>query len=369
MDETCRKLVAQLMPVLDRRGRRLFLGALADCLGRGGVKELHMLTGVSVTTIAAGQKQLEQTAPDPRGRGAEQTPMPPRQTEDLQAGVREALMRLLHGNPETEPGSVLCWTVRTSRQLQEDLAGEGVSVSHVQIVRQMEKMGFRMTRNRRFDDFNSFRAETGPQLSLIAETARICVRDGIPAAAVEIFRRVRVRSGEPLAGFLSAEDLGRREGFADAPADEECICIALESIRCWWHEAGRGQFPGAERLFLTVQGLGSARGNWDLWLEGLQSLAEETGLEIQICHFPPAAWRWNSPGMRTAVARRRESGGELAEVREAAVTGIGPAAEGVLPGQVPLRAPRAPEKIHMVPGSWHGEWNYSILPGADEAQP
>ena len=45
------QFVGTMMPILDERQRRLFLGAYSKCIGYGGVKELSTLTGVSRTTI------------------------------------------------------------------------------------------------------------------------------------------------------------------------------------------------------------------------------------------------------------------------------------------------------------------------------
>lgn len=68
LDESVEKFVGRMMPLLNERDRRLFLALFSDFLGRGSVKELSNLTGVSEQTISAGRKQLDDLTVDPRAR-------------------------------------------------------------------------------------------------------------------------------------------------------------------------------------------------------------------------------------------------------------------------------------------------------------
>jgi len=44
---------------------------------------------------------------------------------------------------------------------------------------------------------------------------------------------------------------------------------------------------------ITADGGGSNSATSRLWKKELQSLATETGLEINVCHYPPGTSKWN----------------------------------------------------------------------------
>ena len=67
-DDLLKKLIGKMMPLLDERNRRLFLGILADCLGRGSVTKLNQITKVSRVTIAQGQKESIELSINPEAR-------------------------------------------------------------------------------------------------------------------------------------------------------------------------------------------------------------------------------------------------------------------------------------------------------------
>ncbi len=47
------------------------------------------------------------------------------------------------------------------------------------------------------------------------------------------------------------------------------------------------------RLMITADGGGSNGSRLRLWKVALQQLADETGLIIQVCHYPPGTSKWN----------------------------------------------------------------------------
>src|SRR3954451_9294379 len=63
--ERIRCKFAALRPVMDERMRRHWAAAEADALGRGGVTAVAAATGLSRTTITAGQRELRHRAEHP----------------------------------------------------------------------------------------------------------------------------------------------------------------------------------------------------------------------------------------------------------------------------------------------------------------
>jgi hypothetical protein len=56
---------------------------------------------------------------------------------------------------------------------------------------------------------------------------------------------------------------------------------------------GTEAYPGAQRLLITADSGGSNGVRVRLWKTELQKLADETGMEISICHLLPGTSKWN----------------------------------------------------------------------------
>ena len=56
---------------------------------------------------------------------------------------------------------------------------------------------------------------------------------------------------------------------------------------------GKSCYPNAQKLLITADGGGSNSSRSRLWKKELQKLSNETGLQLEVCHFPPATSKWN----------------------------------------------------------------------------
>ena len=64
--------------------------------------------------------------------------------------------------------------------------------------------------------------------------------------------------------------------------------LSVHSIRVWWKKE-RHRYPNARRLLVKVDGGGSNGWRPRLWKRELQRLADETSLQITVCHYPRGA--------------------------------------------------------------------------------
>ena len=69
--------------------------------------------------------------------------------------------------------------------------------------------------------------------------------------------------------------------------------FAVAAIRSWWQASGRDGFPKSQRLLIEADAGGSNGCRPRLWKRALQQFADETGLEITVCHYPTGASKWN----------------------------------------------------------------------------
>jgi hypothetical protein len=88
-------------------------------------------------------------------------------------------------------------------------------------------------------------------------------------------------------------DVGHNTGFVNIGTDHDTGAFAVASIRGWWRHEGRKLYPDACKLLITADGGGSNGPRLRIWKLSLQKLADETGLSICVCHFPPGTSKWN----------------------------------------------------------------------------
>src|SRR5262249_58966329 len=75
--------------------------------------------------------------------------------------------------------------------------------------------------------------------------------------------------------------------------DHATADFAAEAIRRWWRRMGQALYRRARALLITADGGGSNGCRNRLWKVALQHLADELGLAITVCHFPPGTSKWN----------------------------------------------------------------------------
>jgi hypothetical protein len=88
-------------------------------------------------------------------------------------------------------------------------------------------------------------------------------------------------------------DMTRNEAWVSVGQDHDTPAFAVASIRQWWKTMGRPAYPNAKELLITADAGGSNGYRPRAWKIELQGLADETGLRIHVCHFPPGTSKWN----------------------------------------------------------------------------
>jgi hypothetical protein len=169
-------------------------------------------------------------------------------------------------------------------------------------------------------------------------------------------------------------DLACNEGWVSVGVDHDTAEFAVETIRRWWLEMGRQVHPRATELLITADAGGSNGSRLRLWKVALQKLADELGLRITVCHFPPGTSKWNKIEHRMFCHITRNWSGEPLTSRAVIVNLIGntKTKPGLrIKAQLDLnRYPTGIEvtdkelaAVNLQKDDFHGEWNYTILPG------
>ena len=168
-------------------------------------------------------------------------------------------------------------------------------------------------------------------------------------------------------------DLAANAGWVSVGSDHDTAAFAVESIRRWWRTMGQPLYPAATRLLITADAGGSNGYRLRLWKWELQKLADETGLEIAVCHFPPGTSKWNKIEHRlfSAIsqnwrARPLVSHEVIVNLIAATTTRTGLRVHSELDTNTYPAGRKVSDHdmqtLYLRPDTFHGEWDYSLLP-------
>ncbi len=172
-------------------------------------------------------------------------------------------------------------------------------------------------------------------------------------------------------------DLGRNAGFVNVGTDHDTGEFAVASIRGWWRHEGKKIYPNVANILITADGGGSNGSRLRLWKLELQKLADETGLSISVCHFPPGTSKWNKVEHRLFSFITSNWRGEPLRDYETIVNLIAKTttAKGL---KVTCRLDRRKypigrkigdeemKHLNVERNKFHGDWNYVVRPRAIE---
>ena len=305
-----------LLPELDEKARRLVLGAVARAAGDGGTGAVARVTGASWQTVADGAAELESGQVAPAGRvrrpGAGR-----KKLAETDPGLVPALLALVEDSARGDPQSPLLWTTRSAKNLAGELRAAGHRCSPQTAWRLLREQGFSTQANARVAEGRRH-PDRDAQFRYIAAQAAGYLAAGQPVISVDAKKKelvgnyaqagrewrpagdpVRVRSHDfpdkdgGHAIPYGVYDVGANTGFVNVGTDGGTAAFAVESVRRWWDLIGRDAYPGAARLLVTCDAGGSNDWRSRAWKAGLAELAQESGLEITVCHFPPGTSKWN----------------------------------------------------------------------------
>ncbi len=394
-----RRKFRALRPGMDERLRRQWAAAEARELGRGGVSAVARATGMSRTTITAGQRELKLPA---KQREAEALRVRRagggrRALADTDPELLAALEALVEPVTRGDPESPLRWTCKSTAKLAAELTRQKHPVSDRTVAALLKQAGYSLQANRKTREGASH-PDRNAQFEYLNESVRRFDRQGQPAISVDTKKkelvgdfknsgRVWRPQGEPekvRVHDFQDEKLGKaipygvydilnNQGWVNVGIDHDTAQFAVNSIRRWWREMGQRRFPRAKQLLITADGGGSNSSRSRLWKWCLQSLADDLGLKLFVCHFPPGTSKWNKIEHRMFSFITQNWRGQPLVSHQAIVKLIASTTtKGGLLVKAALDTRHYDTKIQvsddelarvqMKPHTFHGEWNYTISP-------
>ena len=301
---------------LNERQRRLWAASEARAAGRGGIAATSRATGISVPTIRKGIAELESGERLDAGR-VRKPGGGRRSLTELDPTLLEDLERLVEADRRGDPESLLLWTSKSVRHLAAALREQGHTVHFTTVAKLLGLLGYSLQANVKTREGASH-PDRDAQFEHIDAVARAAIVAGEPVISVDTKKKELVGDfknggrewrpkGEPelvrVHDFKDKQlgkaipygvyDLAANQGWVSVGIDHDTAQFAVNSIRSWWRHLGQQRYPAATRLQITADCGGSNGNRVRLWKVELQQLADETGLEIGVCHLPPGTSKWN----------------------------------------------------------------------------
>ena len=340
--EKIERRILTVMSLLDERQKRLYLAAEAEAIGWGGESRVSEISGVSIHTISAGKKELEtrrrgviEEGSSEAGKNAYSVKNNEgvtkegkqrirkagggrRPIEDSQPGITEAILSMVENESYGNPENPLQWVAKSTYTIAEELKKKKYQISHAQVGKILRKNGFTLQMNRKLMQVGKAHPDRNAQFEHINETCLQYMSCGEPVVSVDCKKKEKLgefqntgreyhKKGEPVAvldhDFIIPEngkavpygvyDISNNEGFVNVGISSETAQFAVASLRNWYEKMGKQRFPDAKRLYITADGGGSNGSRCRLWKTELQKFADDTGLSIEVSHFPPGTSKWN----------------------------------------------------------------------------
>jgi hypothetical protein len=389
-----------VLPHLNEVQRRVVAGAFSEMLGHGGKSVVAKASGMSRNTVIKAEHEvaagLEPTERLRQPGGGDHKLI------DKQPGLLEALDELVHPDTRGNPMSLLRWTSKSTRHLANALVAKGFKISDDTVGRLLKAAGYSLQAPAKEKEGTNH-PDRDAQFQYLNDKANEFVGDDQPVISVDTKKKENVGEyanggqewqpqGEPdevlVHDFVDPEagkavpygvyDLRNNEGWVSVGDNADTAAFAVNAIGRWWEKMGTARFPKATRLLITADAGGSNGYRLKAWKVELARFAEETGLEVTVCHYPPGTSKWNKiehrmfsfitmnwrgrslVSYRTIIeliaATTTKTGLRIEAERDKNGYRVGVKIKDAELAAVPLR-----------PHEFHGDWNYTIMPAASVA--
>ncbi len=388
--------------VMDERVTRLWAAAEAEAFGYGGIAAVAQATGISPARIRAGLRDLAEQAVHP-------PTVPPRAQRVRRPGAgRPTLVEtdltlvadleaLVDPVTRGDPESPLRWTCKSKDKLAAELKEMGHKVSATMVGRLLHQLDYSLQVVRKTREGKQS-PDRNAQFEHINRMAKAFMKRGQPVVSVDTKKKELVGDfkngghewqpkGEPepvrVHDFIDKElgkvipygvyDTARNEAWVSVGVDHDTAEFAVATLERWWREMGKKAYPGATDVLVTADGGGSNASRSRLWRVQLQHFADTTGLNVNVCHFPPGTSKWNKIEHRLFSHITQNWRGRPLVSREVVValiqstttkTGLRVRARlDKRPYAVGKAvAPAELKRLRIRRHSFHGEWNYALRP-------
>lgn len=314
------KIYDTVSPFLGEAGKRLFLAAASKESQYGSTSYLAENTDLSRKAIERGIQELENDHVAETYNGRQRHSGGGRKSFlEKNPGALDILRCILEDNTYGDPTRILSWTNLSLSEIKSILNTEyGYDISRPTVAELLEILGYSRQENKKMIQVGASHPKRDSQFTLINEMVPIFQEYNYPIISVDTKKKEPLGNlknpgtsyrpkgkpllvedhdfPDPIKGKINPYgiyDIQKNMGFVNIGNSNDTAEFAVESIRRWWYTMGHRNYPNATKIYITCDGGGSNGSRNRLWKYSLARLAEETGLEIWVSHFPPGTSKWN----------------------------------------------------------------------------
>lgn len=401
LDDVTKERIDSLLPLLDERGRRLYLAAEAKAIGRGGVSNVSAYTHFSRITIQKGVDELSGA----NSEEAEEKPLVRirkagggrKDAVESNPGILEAVSKVIDREEYGNPMNTLSFTSKSTRAIAEELSSQGFQIGKTAVCDVLRATGYSLQKNRKLEQVGASRSDCDSQFRYLNKKAFNFIGAGQPVIYIDCKKKKPVgtisNNGREYCNIKNPRktidhdfvtekavpygiyDIGDNTGFVNVGMSHDTASFAINSIREWWSTMGKEKYPNASDIMITAD-CGESNGNRvQLWKTELQKFADETGLTIHVSHFPAGTCKWNKIEHKMFCYITQDWSERPLESYELVVNLIGATkikeeleikcvldkneyTHGIKVSDEEL------DKVNLFRCIFHGEWNYYITPSS-----
>jgi len=394
-----KKRYDRILPHLDERTRRLWLGNEALEKGWGGIGIISKATGADRETIAKGQKEVQRfplTIYTGDSKSVRKEGGGRKKITETDPSLMSDLERLVNPSTRGDPERILLWTTKSCRYFTEELKKLGHIVSFRTVDSLLHEMGYSLQSNRKKHEGGSH-PDRDAQFEYIDRQCKIYIDNGQPIISVDCKKKELIGNlknngkdwrqvGNPVdvnvydfptmyqkAIPYGVYDINNNIGWVNVGIDHDTAQFSVESIRRWWNLIGKEIYSDATELMITSDCGGSNGYRLKLWKTELQKFANEEQITIKVCHLPPGTSKWNKIEHRLFSFISINWRGKpllnyevMIDLISSTKTETGLFVLSMLdtekyPSGVKISM-KEMEGINLIRDQFHGDWNYSIAP-------
>jgi len=310
-----------LSRVMDERSKRIWAATEATIIGWGGISAVSEATGIARNTIVAGIREVEARKPGrpPKAESARirRSGAGRKHLSESEPGLVKVIESLVDSTTRGDPMRPLRWTCKSTKKISDELAKFGHTVSDRSVAKILKDAGYSLQANAKMKEGKSD-PDRNAQFEYINKQTAAFQKRNQPVISVDTKKKELIgdfknagsewrKKGEPeqvQVHDFGYEELGKgipygvydvagNKGWVSVGTDHDTAEFAVATIRNWWRQMGRFGYPKASELLIMADGGGSNGSRSKLWKVEVQKLADETGLKVSICHFPPGTSKWN----------------------------------------------------------------------------
>ena len=307
----------RMAPFLDEKTRRLYAANQALSIGRGGKMLVSKALGVSRIRINSGIKELLGEKPLAEKEKKRRAGGGRKSLDIHHPDIKEQIESIVSPYTRGDPMNPLRWCSKSLRKIAAAMKEKGYSVSHVSIEKYLLENNYSLQSNRKTDEGSSDECRD-LQFEYINFRSKLFMSENEPVISVDCKKKELIgnyknagreweKTGEPqevnVYDFIDKElgkavpygayDIAQNKGWVSVGISSDTAQFAVNTIRAWWYQMGKETYPHATKLLITADSGGSNSARGRLWKKELQLLAIETGLEINVSHYPPGTSKWN----------------------------------------------------------------------------